>query len=315
MILCVTLNSCLDKTLTVPPWRLGENVRGSQIREVVGGKGNNVARALRRLGRSSRPATFLGGAVGTACERLLREEDGFDPLIVSTKAETRVILTVRTQDTAEQTAFFDPDPVVSSIEADALVRSIESLLGQGDIEAVTLSGSSPSPETHGLYSDLIALAKSKRVLVFLNTYGPALEAIWGFRPDAIQLNRREAGGLLHLSDATDADLNRLLDDWSAHGVSVCLVTDGPGPILARVDGKRFRVLPPPIDVVNPIGSGDCVLAGLVDARLKRLDAESLLRRAVACGVANALVWDAGAIDPETVAEREAEVVVESAVVG
>ena len=48
MILCVTLNPCLDKTLTVPSWRPGELVRGTRVREVVGGKGNNVARALKR---------------------------------------------------------------------------------------------------------------------------------------------------------------------------------------------------------------------------------------------------------------------------
>ena len=64
MILCVTLNPCLDKTLIVPAWRPGDSVRGRAVREVVGGKGNNVARALTRLGRSVRPATFLGGPVG-----------------------------------------------------------------------------------------------------------------------------------------------------------------------------------------------------------------------------------------------------------
>ncbi len=52
MILCVTLNPCLDKTLTVPDWKSGDNVRGQAVREVVGGKGNNVARALARLGRA-----------------------------------------------------------------------------------------------------------------------------------------------------------------------------------------------------------------------------------------------------------------------
>ncbi|MFO0950443.1 MAG: hypothetical protein U0835_04690 [Isosphaeraceae bacterium] len=43
MILSVTLNPCLDKTLTVPPWKPGDSVRGTAVREVVGGKGNNVA--------------------------------------------------------------------------------------------------------------------------------------------------------------------------------------------------------------------------------------------------------------------------------
>ncbi len=79
MILCVTLNACLDKTLTVPAWQPGDNVRGTEVREVVGGKGNNVARALRRLGRPARPVTFLGGPVGQRCMDLLRLEPDLDP--------------------------------------------------------------------------------------------------------------------------------------------------------------------------------------------------------------------------------------------
>src|SRR3954453_15201810 len=89
MILCVTLNPCLDKTLTVPAWRPGDSVRGSAVREVVGGKGNNVARPLARLGRPARPVTFLGGPVGDRCEALLRSDDGFDPLLTRTEAPTR----------------------------------------------------------------------------------------------------------------------------------------------------------------------------------------------------------------------------------
>src|SRR3954453_12732716 len=95
MILCVTLNPCLDKTLSVPAWKPGDSVRGRAVREVVGGKGNNVARALTRLGRRARPVTFLGGPVGDHCAQLLRSDDGLDPLVTPTEAPTRVILTVR----------------------------------------------------------------------------------------------------------------------------------------------------------------------------------------------------------------------------
>ncbi|MDX2036877.1 MAG: PfkB family carbohydrate kinase [Isosphaeraceae bacterium] len=309
MIISVTLNPCLDKTLSVPDWRPGDNVRGTAIREVVGGKGNNVARALRRLGRSVRPATFLGGSVGRRCAELLHEVDRFDPLIVHTKSTTREIHTVRSADDA-QTAFFDPDPAIEEHESEALVRSIESALNQGGVEALTLSGSSPSPATHGVFEELIALGRSRRVPVFLDTYGPALAAIWGFHPDAMQLNRREAAQAMGRATVDDAAVVGLLSEWSRRRVALGVVTDGPGAVLAMVEGRLFRAIPPAIRAVNPIGSGDCFLAGLVDARLDRLDPEATLRRGVAAATANALVWDAGAIERSEVERLEPAVIVE-----
>jgi tagatose 6-phosphate kinase len=309
MILCVTANPCLDKTLAVPPWTAGDNVRGTAVREVVGGKGNNVARALARLGRSARPATFLGGPVGEQCEALLRLDDGFDPLIVRTGAPTRVILTVRGPGDAA-TAFFDPDPAVTPEEAATLVERVETALGRGEVDALTLSGSSPSAATHGLYAALAASARRRGIPCFVDTYGPALAAFRDAWPDILQLNRREAAAHLGVADPTEADLAALLDRWAGHGVRAAIVTDGPGPVLARIDGRSFRAFPPRIEAINPIGSGDCLLAGFVDGRLSGLDPAATLRRAVASATANALVWDAGGIDPEAVRRLESGVVVE-----
>jgi 1-phosphofructokinase family hexose kinase len=310
MILCVTLNPCLDKTLTVPAWKPGDLVRGSSIREVVGGKGNNVARALSRLGRRARPATFLGGAVGQHCAELLRREDRLDPIIVATEAATRVILTVLTQSTTDQTAFFDPDPAITASEAQALVDRIELALSQPGVSALTLSGSSPSAATHGVYSDLISLARARRIPVFLDTYGPALEAIWGFWPSVLQLNRREAAGQLRKPSLNDQDVLGLLADWHRHGVTCGIVTDGPNPVLIQCREKRFRALPPAIKVQNPIGSGDSLLAGLVDAWLTETDSEPMIRHALGCAAANAVVWDAGDIDPEQARRFAEEVILE-----
>lgn len=307
MILCVTLNPCLDKTLTVPTWTPGDSVRGHAVREVVGGKGNNVARALTRLNRTARPVTFLGGPIGDLCAALLRRDDGLDPLITPTEAPTRVILTVRTENSPRQTAFFDPDPAITAAEADALFHAVEAALAEGGVTGLTLSGSSPAPVTHGLYSDLIALARSRKVPVFLDTYGPALEAIWGFWPEVIQLNRREAALHLRQSSVTEADVLAMLESWSRHGVRFGVVTDGAGAVLIRHRHTIFRATPPTIEAVNPIGSGDCLLAGLADALLSGLDPEPAIRHAVGAAVANALVWDAGSIDPEEV-NRQAEAV-------
>ena len=310
MILCVTLNPCLDKTLTVPSWSVGDSVRGVAIREVVGGKGNNVARALTRLGRSARPVFFIGGSVGSTCCSLLRQEDGLDPIVIKTAAPTRVILTVLTEGTTDQTAFFDPDPAILPHEAENLLNRVRRKLDRPDVEAVTLSGSSPAAATHRLYNDMIGLARARGVPVFLDTYGPALDAIDDSWPTVIQLNRREAAGRLRKPSVTDADVLGLLADWRGRGVKCAVVTDGPGPVLIQAEDRVYRATPPVIKVVNPIGSGDSMLAGMVDGWLTGGEPESILRHAVACASANASVWDAGAVDPQTVKRLEQAVKLE-----
>ncbi|WZO99250.1 PfkB family carbohydrate kinase [Isosphaeraceae bacterium EP7] len=310
MILCVTLNPCLDKTLTVPPWSSGQNVRGLSVREVVGGKGNNVARALARLGRVARPVTFLGGSVGDRCRTLFEVQDRFDPLVIPTASPTREILTVLSEGTADQTAFFDPDPAISEDEAERLLSLVEAAMSGGGIEALTLSGSSPSLETHTTYAELIGLARLREIPGLLDTYGPPLKALGDAWPDVLQLNRREAGGFLGIAEPSDQDLWKLLGSWSDRGVRLALVTDGPGAVLARASGARYRIEPPTIRVVNPIGSGDSLLAGLADSLIASLDVEDTLRRGIACASANAEVWDAGAIEPAAVARLEPEVSLE-----
>ena len=163
MILCVTLNPCLDKTLTVPAWQPGDSVRGRAVREVVGGKGNNVARALTRLGRPARPVTFLGGAGrrplrGPAARRRRARPDrhphrGADPRDPDRPDRG----TARPDRLLRPRPGHHPGRGRGAAPTGSRRRSTA-----GGVEALTLSGSSPSPATHGLYSDLIALARAAR---------------------------------------------------------------------------------------------------------------------------------------------------------
>ncbi len=254
--------------------------------------------------------TFLGGSVGQHCKELLERDDGLDPVIIATEAPTRVILTVLTQSTTDQTAFFDPDAAITPAEADALIDRVQQALAEPGVKALTLSGSSPSPETHGVYSELISLGRTRRIPVFLDTYGPALAGIWGFWPSVLQVNRKEAAGQLGKSTVNDQDVLGLLANWYRHGVICGVVTDGPNPALVQVREKRFRAIPPALRVVNPIGSGDSLLAGLVDAWLAGTDSEPMIRHAMGCAAANAVVWDAGAVEPEQVERLASEVILE-----
>ncbi len=84
-----------------------------------------------RLGCAAQPALFLGGELGQLCQRLLQEQDGFVPIVTWTQAPTREILTVRTENTAEQTAFFDPNPAILPRERDELAEKLVRAFADG----------------------------------------------------------------------------------------------------------------------------------------------------------------------------------------
>ena len=221
MILCVTLNPCLDKTLTVPAWTPGDSVRGTAVREVVGGKGNNVARALARLGRAARPVTFLGGAVGAHCEALLRDDDRLDPLVTPTAAPTREILTVRTEGTRR------PDRLLRPRPGDHRRRGRgPAAPGRGGLDR----GGRRGPDALRVEP----VAGDPRALQRPDRPGPRAQ---GPRlPRHLRPRARRHLGLLARGDPaqpprgrrapprrrrpTEADLFGLLDRWSRHGVAL-----------------------------------------------------------------------------------------------
>src|SRR5262249_47694338 len=140
----------------------------------------------------------------------------------------------------------------------------------------------------------------------------ALDAIWGIWPTAMQLNRREAAAHLRKPAISDHDVSDLLERWAKRGVACGVITDGRHPVSIHHKGRRYRAIPPHIKPVNPIGSGDSLLAGLVDAWLRELDPDPFFRHAIGCAVANAMTWDAGAIDPADISKWQELVVIEPA---
>ncbi len=290
MNICVTLNPCLDKTLVVPPWRPGEQqVRGQDVSIIVGGKGVNVARGLARLGQPARPALFLGGEVGELCDRLLRQQDQFEPIVTWTEAATREILTVRTGQTAEQTAFFDPNPIITPAEQGILLDELRSAFSLG-VDWCALCGSSPCKATDGLYASIIRLARQQGIFTLLDSYGnclvPALEA----QPDVVKLNRQEC----------EAAYGRPLDSYHAvcealgwirgFEIPYAAITFGSQGVVASWEDHVVAWEPPEIEAVNPIGSGDAMTAGLIDAFSREEDPEEAFRWGMACAVCNVQRW-------------------------
>ncbi len=278
----------------------------------MGGKGNNVARALARLGRQARPVTFLGGPIGSQCEALLRQDDGLDPLVVRTESPTRVILTVRTESSAEQTAFFDPDPGSAAGEASALLERVEQALDRGERgrdDAVRVEPGSGDPRPLQRLDRAGDCAGIPGVSRHLRAGLRARSGVSGRRPSSSTGARRPPTSARPASPIDD--VAGLLQEWHRHGVALrrrhrraesragsCCAASGIEPFL-----RKSR---PSIRSARATRSWQ----GWSTAGSSGLEPEPLFRHAIACAVANALVWDAGAIDPAEVARHREQVAIE-----
>src|SRR6476646_9528936 len=100
MILTVTLNPCVDKSLFVDRNVPVESLRPARVIDLAGGKGVNVARALAGLGETALAFVPLGGHPGAEIADLARQE-GLEVLAVPVEGRSRTALTIREERTGQ----------------------------------------------------------------------------------------------------------------------------------------------------------------------------------------------------------------------
>ena len=122
MILTVTLNAAIDRTVAVPNFRLGQRHRAVEAQTVAGGKGVNVARALRLLGRPVIATGFAGGRPGPGCSSTCAKSvlDRLHP----DRGESRTNLAVVDPTTGEQTEINERGPEVTAEEVERFVEKL-----------------------------------------------------------------------------------------------------------------------------------------------------------------------------------------------
>ena len=290
-ILTITANPLLDHLAEVA-LTIGRVHRIKRFAPIAGGKGLNVARVLARHGHRVLAAGFLGGSAGEQIIDLV-SADGVEPAFTPISGNTRVgfLLTDPTpgpdpttrkkSKRSGPTSVMENGPDISAGEIAALVAGVRERLR--DVDLVIISGGVPSPNCGELYRLLLDVCAVAQVTCWVDGYGSAMDAaLAGVHPPAlVKPNRDEYGD----------DGRRWVVAGEIH------LSDGGGEMNIRTPQGRFRVIPPPIHEVNPIGSGDCYVAALAHARLTGLDLISQLRYASAAGAANAARADVAGIGP------------------
>ena len=311
MIITVTLNAAIDKTLAVPNFRLGRRHRAVEQTSMAGGKGVNVARALKALGQPVIATGVAGGPTGTRIIEQLTEEAILNDF-VRIREESRMSTAVVDPTSGEQTEINERGPEVSEPELDLFVDKLL-YLAQGAAMCV-FSGSLPRGIGPDLYARLIEELRRLHVTSVLDSEGEPLRMATRAAPDIITPNELEAEELVghEFSEHEDrvAAVGEMVEMGAREAVMTmpdgCLALLGGGGDIARVR-RLCRATLEPLEPVSSVGSGDAFLAGYVAARYDGRDDADCVRFGVACGAESTQHFGAGVLDPREVARLVDEV--------
>jgi 1-phosphofructokinase/tagatose 6-phosphate kinase len=296
MIITVTLNAAIDKTLAVPNFRLGRRHRAVEQTAMAGGKGVNVARALRALGQPVIATGVAGGPTGTRIVEHLTDE-GILNDFVRIREESRTSTAVVDPTSGEQTEINEHGPHVSEAELDLFIDKLL-YLAKGAAVCV-FAGSVPRGVDAGLYGRLIEEMRRLGVTTVLDSEGEPLLVATRKGPDVVTPNELEAEGLVGREFADADDRRKALEEMVELGAREGLMTLPDGCIAVLGDsGERqlYRATLQPLEPVSSVGSGDAFLAGFVAARYGGRDDEDCLRFAVACGAESTQHFGAGQVE-------------------
>jgi 1-phosphofructokinase family hexose kinase len=310
MIITVTLNAAIDKTLAVPNFRLGRRHRAVEQTAMAGGKGVNVARALRALGQPVIATGIAGGPTGTRIVEHLTEE-GILNDFVRIREESRTSTAVVDPTSGEQTEINEYGPEVSELELELFVDKLL-YLAKGAAVCV-FAGSLPRGVDASLYGRLIEEMKRLDVLTVLDSEGEPLRAATRRGPDIVSPNELEAEGLVGHEFSDDEDRRTAVGEMIEMGAREAIMTLPEGCLAMLGEGAErclYRATLEPLEPVSTVGSGDAFLAGFVAARYGSCSAEECLRFAVACGAESTQHFGAGVLDQREVERLAPEVRVE-----
>jgi 1-phosphofructokinase family hexose kinase len=297
MIITVTLNAAIDKSLSVPNFRLGRRHRTVEQRTMAGGKGVNIARTLKALGQPVIATGFAGGATGTHIVEQLTDESILNDF-VRIREESRTNTSVLDPTSGEQTEINERGPSVSEREVELFADKLLYLARGAAI--VVFAGSLPRGVEPEIYANLIRDLARMEVTTVIDTDGEPLHHAVRAEPDVVSPNVLEAEELVGHEFAGEQERLLAVREIAALGPREVIMTLTDGCFAqVLVDGrpslKRVR-----IEAREPVakrGSGDAFLAGYVSARYESRPPDQCLRFGVACGAESTTRLGAGLIDP------------------
>ncbi len=278
MIVTVTMNPAIDKTVEIEELVPGGLNRIQKVEYDAGGKGINVSKTIRELGGASIAAGFLGGSAGKTIENVLNEK-GIRNDFIWVDGETRTNTKVYEKN-GEVTELNEPGPQISKEAVEQLLKKLE---GYADDQTLfILAGSIPNSVDKGIYEEIIKRVHKHGAKVLLDADGEQFRNALQAGPDIIKPNRAELEEYAQFDyRASIEELLKIAEDLKSSGIGTVAVSMGKGGAMF-VHGD-YKVKCPALSVKahSTVGAGDAMVAALAYAWDFNLDDEQTVRLCMA----------------------------------
>lgn len=307
MILTITINPLLERRLYFEKIFLGKDNRAYKEEFTAGGKGINVSRQLNQLGLKNSAFTFLGGNNGKILRNILNQEK-IEHSVVSTKSETRSANLIIEKNENRITTFFGVNSLITKEESDEFKDKLDKMIRNCSI--VVFSGSSPCEEADDIFPYGIELANKYDKISVLDTYGNHLENCINALPTVIHNNINEIESSLGFSVNNEEEKVNFLKHLYSKGIKMAFLTNGSDTTYASKYDFHYKITPPKVNTIDPTGSGDAFVAGIVYGLEHSLVYDEFIKIASALGAANAASWNTCSVSIDQMNQLKEDVIVE-----
>lgn len=280
MIYTLTLNPAIDYYLYIDRLSSGSILRSNGEKAVFGGKGINVSLVLKELGISSTATGFVAGFTGKAIDDGISCREIKTDFVYLKEGLSRINVKIRDND---ETDINGIGPKVSKDDTNILLQHLQ-CIQCGDI--LVLSGSVPSGIPQSIYSQIICALSNKGIKFVVDAQKDLLTDTLKYKPFLIKPNQDELSeifgtkiesieqALFYAKELRNMGAQNVAVSMGEHG-AILLDEYGKEHICRAVDGK----------VINTVGAGDSMVAGILCGFIQTRDFGYALRLGVACGTA------------------------------
>jgi tagatose 6-phosphate kinase len=274
-ILVAGLSPAIQKTLLFSNFREGEVNRSEKTYTDAAGKCINVCRVLTQAGLKSECLTVTGQENADFFNMLCRR-DRIKLHGVITRGRVRTCTTLIDKGSGVCTEIVANEPEeVRGEEEERYLELYRELLNQ-NFRAVIVSGSRLPGFSHKIIPEMMTLCKQKGLGFFADYREEDLRNSFQsseIRPDLIKIN-----GVEFMQ--TFPEYNRLeegLQDFSLRNSSTIVISRGREDTLIAEKGRISLLPSKQMKVVNPIGCGDSMTAGIAQGILQGLPMNSSVK--------------------------------------